>query len=532
MASSTATAMAAAAMVRHDSSDDDEGEERRMYVPAGAMTMPMTTTTRWHVHKPFSIYEVIGNNLSITLLLRLTPSSTLDEADTRTTRFVPMDQQRRSMAFSSAMLRKVRETGEAKQSKGEGGKKTKLKDTLLVGERKKPTGPKLEEAIEDVNKKNAKAKTALLGYARFDVIANRDRMEFDVYNQRPIEPNHVHGILSSFQVNGVDRFNQLHAIPLVVNKSWLEPGSFIAMGDTPDLLPELKINDSAPRDWKVIAAGGQHRVTALGKWQTQIEKRLKEKKREESTILSTNTEMVGEDTLQLLNTEVRAMIYEMEAILANKGQWIVSIFDDSKVDTSLGLHLAKNETKYVYMESPMEGLVQRFKSMKAEGLSNHDVKPIPRSKGTSAKQCELLKQDYVWGLIQCFDDAGTQFWQSKRIIQFNQFYSTMFSSYGGIIAYLAVDLDHRLQMCFNTIDITETEVNTILKLPGDDSTKHKGQKKAGIIFDKLKTAECVQGAISSGIRDAIEECFTTFISNSSATDYFANLHADQWVTFF
>ena len=87
-------------------------------------------------------------------------------------------------------------------------------------------------------------------------------------------------------------------------------------------------------------------------------------------------------------------------------------------------------------------------------------------------------------------------------------------------------------MCFNTIDITETEVNTILKLLGDDSTKHKGQKKAGIIFDKLKTAECVQGAISSGIRDAIEECFTTFISNSSATDYFANLHADQWVTFF
>ena len=103
-----------------------------------------------------------------------------------------------------------------------------------------------------------------------------------------------------------------------------------------------------------------------------------------------------------------------------------------KVDTSLGLHLAKNETKYVYMESPMEGLVQRFKSMKAEGLSNHDVKPIPRSKGTSAKQCELLKQDYVWGLIQCFDDAGTQFWQSKRIIQFNQFYLTMFSSYGGV----------------------------------------------------------------------------------------------------
>ena len=199
-----------------------------------------------------------------------------------------------------------------------------------MGERKNPSGPKLEEAIEDMNKKNAKAKTALLGYARFDVIANHDRLEFGKYNQRPIERNHVHGILSSFQVNGVDRFNQLHAIPLVVNKSWLEPGSFIAMGDTPDLLPELKITNSAPRDWKVIAAGGQHRVTALGEWQTQIEKQLKEKKREEAAILSTDMEMVGEDTLQFLNTEVRMVIFEMESILANKGQWIVSIFDGSE----------------------------------------------------------------------------------------------------------------------------------------------------------------------------------------------------------
>lgn len=103
-----------------------------------------------------------------------------------------------------------------------------------------------------------------------------------------------------------------------------------------------------------------------------------------------------------------------------------------KIDESIGLHLAKNEMKYIYMESPMEGLVQTFKTMKAEHQTYCNVKLIPLSKGTSAKQRELLKQDYVWDILECFDSAGIQYWHSRAIMNFNDFYSTMLLSYGGV----------------------------------------------------------------------------------------------------
>ena len=83
----------------------------------------------------------------------------------------------------------------------------------------------------------------------------------------------------------------------------------------------------------------------------------------------------------------------------------------------------------------MEGLVQTFRTMKTDGQMHCDVKVIPQAKGTSAKQHKLLRLDYVWDMLERFNRAGIQYWHSCSIMNFNNFYSMMLSSYGGVSVY-------------------------------------------------------------------------------------------------
>ncbi|KAI5991397.1 hypothetical protein EDD15DRAFT_2197397 [Pisolithus albus] len=77
----------------------------------------------------------------------------------------------------------------------------------------------LEEMIEDVNNKNDRLKQALLGYARFDVLEHQDQILFRKWNPQTIQKAEIAGLVKSFQVNGLDRFNPTHAMPLIVLKS-------------------------------------------------------------------------------------------------------------------------------------------------------------------------------------------------------------------------------------------------------------------------------------------------------------------------
>ena len=98
---------------------------------------------------------------------------------------------------------------------------------------------------------------------------------------------------------------------------------------------------------------------------------------------------------------------------------------------SIALHLSRNETKHIYMESPTEGMIQTFKAMKAENLDCKDVKPIPMAKGASAKQRELLMQDYVWQMMEYFNSSETHYFQSE-VMNFNRFYNSLMGSSGGV----------------------------------------------------------------------------------------------------
>ncbi|KAI5988913.1 hypothetical protein EDC04DRAFT_2614444 [Pisolithus marmoratus] len=77
-----------------------------------------------------------------------------------------------------------------------------------------------------------------------------------------------------------------------------------------------------------------------------------------------------------------------------------------KISKQLGLHISRNEMKHVYMESPMEGLIQIFRAHCAADKTFKDITTVAHAKGTPAKQRELLKLDYVWDVMSYFDSAG------------------------------------------------------------------------------------------------------------------------------
>ena len=190
--------------------------------------------------------------------------------------------------------------------------------------------PKLEETIEQVNLKNAKAKQAFLGYARFDVIKNKARLIFGKYNPRPLVTTQVQGLVHSFHVDGVDRFNPQFSIPLIVDKSILQPGCWAPDMECVDSLPDLEISEDAPTDWEIVAAGGQHRVAALEDWLDRKRKQWKELKNEREKHLRQELENVDTGLLVYLNTTLKRDVEELEGVLHNEGRWMVSLFDKGR----------------------------------------------------------------------------------------------------------------------------------------------------------------------------------------------------------
>ncbi|KIK22157.1 hypothetical protein PISMIDRAFT_23793 [Pisolithus microcarpus 441] len=164
-------------------------------------------------------------------------------------------------------------------------KKTKVRDTLLADTRP-GSGPQLEKEIEEANAMNEQVKKALLGYARFDILQNCDVLKFGKWNPRQLLPSQVAALGNSFLINGVDRFNYSYAMPLVMDKSSIEEGSYMPTPDAGPNLPELKLRDGLPKDFKITAAGGQHRVAALKDWYAKKKAQLEECIKEQQAILS------------------------------------------------------------------------------------------------------------------------------------------------------------------------------------------------------------------------------------------------------
>ncbi|KAI6154547.1 hypothetical protein BKA82DRAFT_4347478 [Pisolithus tinctorius] len=415
-----------------------------------------------------------------------------------------------------------------KGQEGEGSRR--VKNTMLLDQRGMRGGG-LEDEVEEVNMLNEKMKTALMGYARLDVLGNREHLEFGKWNPRKLVKTQISELVESFQVNGVHRFNRAHAIPLIVSKSLIKRDTY-TLEDVPrDEIPILEIATNHRDGWKVYAAGGQHRLEALAIWFEKKKKQLDEFVSLEQSIANKDVDEVDANQLKKWNEEQKAEKDKLEAIIVYEGQWLVSLFDDSKIDETLALHIAKNETKHVYMESPMEGLIQFFKAMKSKQQTFRNVKAIPQSKGNASKQHDLLRQDYVWEMLTYFDSAGVHFWHADFMV-FSEFYATMFSSYGGILAYMVGCLERRFRMCFNSVEVDEKSVRSLLARLRSKDVKDAqiAQEQLDAIVQQLKDAKPIPEAYSDGIRTAIDECFKRCIENTSGVQEFGNQSSSEWMT--
>ncbi|KAI6043290.1 hypothetical protein EDC04DRAFT_2891137 [Pisolithus marmoratus] len=130
---------------------------------------------------------------------------------------------------------------------GSSCKKTLVKDTLLP-DTQKGEAPQVKQTIKDMNTLN-------------------EKLQFGDWNTQPLVPSQVKMLLNSFLIDVVSRFNYSYGIPLVVDPSTLVEGMYSTKGDgsrshhegkKAKLLPELKLKDGLPLDFKLAAAGGQH----------------------------------------------------------------------------------------------------------------------------------------------------------------------------------------------------------------------------------------------------------------------------------
>ncbi|KAI6008558.1 hypothetical protein EDC04DRAFT_2610903 [Pisolithus marmoratus] len=336
-------------------------------------------------------------------------------------------------------------SSETKAKSGEGSKKW-VEDMLLMDQTEQKT-PKLEETIEQLNLKNEKIKNVMIGYTTLDITA----------------------LVESFQVNTVDRFNLAHAIPLIVPKNLIKHGTYMTEVSSKTAIPILQLEDSIA---SLLSRFGWRR----------------------------NPDDVDENELKQWNEGGKKEKDALEGIMAYEGSWLVSLFDDNAGYACMewaiswfmdALHW--NEMRHVYMESPMEGLIQLFKIMKAQGSNYWQVKLVPQSKGNASKQRELLRQDYVWEMLSQFNTTGMHCWHAD-FMQFSEFYLMMMSSYGG--------------------------------------KAEAAQEKLEQIFDELHDAMPIPEAISNGIREAIDKCFNSCIANMSGIHEIGNQSSADWATIF
>ncbi|KAG2104268.1 hypothetical protein BD769DRAFT_1676255 [Suillus cothurnatus] len=190
-----------------------------------------------------------------------------------------------------------------------------VNDALVLGNTRDSVGPSLDDSINEVTKHNKIADKAIIGFARFDLIKYYNHLEFGKWNNQPLVDSQVQSLYQLFLANGADRFNPIHAIPLVVHKQWLVEGSY-----EKDL--DKCISRNAPNEWKFKAAGGHHRTKAIEAWMNKMKTKYEMVLAEETRV---DNLPVGE--INYIDKVVKLRWQKLEGVLAYGGQWIVTIFD-------------------------------------------------------------------------------------------------------------------------------------------------------------------------------------------------------------
>ncbi|KAG9311944.1 hypothetical protein JVU11DRAFT_8205 [Chiua virens] len=423
----------------------------------------------------------------------------------------------------TAMKKKGRSEGEG------GGSKNTVGSSLLLNKGQVKTGTFTAAEKADVEK-DKRLSSALIGYSKFDVVTNKSKMTFRRWNDRDLIKDQVNKLVTSFMVDGVNRFKVANAIPVAIRKEDVKAGSYGSDGHAMEDLKYMELTLDAQKrvietgQSAIIVASGQHRIAALEQYHTFLGKAKKESVRGMKALEKTKLTDVDDMEIDEENKIAKPKRDEIDGSIAFGGEWIVIIYDLDKLDYELGLHLSRNQYEHVYKESPEEGLVQKFKMHSAKPSPKNDWKSVPTlavSKGTAYKQNDLLRMDYAWAFLDKFVPMGTQIFDRKGSLKLAPLHSTMMGPSGGVLTYFCDAMEKVFRMCFNAKDMDFEDI------PQDDAAA------SALMLKDLRRQVPIVEAVLPPIRDIVNAAFVEHLGpGTSASHVFACGEDVEWSSAF
>lgn len=184
----------------------------------------------------------------------------------------------------------------------------------------------LDAKAAQVQKHEKAAHAAIIGYARFDIM--QTPLRFGDWNKRKLELAEAKRLAESFVVNGCQRFNAKHFMPLIIKKEYCKEGTYANNPDLEEQLPLLTLTADIPRKYIIRAASGQHRLKALREWLDIKKTEHAAVKRQLEKIQKKPQDALTEEDTKRHNSELKAHVDGLEKLLSLDGQWGVALYDE------------------------------------------------------------------------------------------------------------------------------------------------------------------------------------------------------------
>ena len=195
---------------------------------------------------------------------------------------------------------------------------------------------------EHVNLKK-KLLSAFISYVRYNVLSNKSKLTFHRWNNRKVHSTQLNALITSFKVDGVNRFNALNVIPVVISKKHVVNGTYRDDGNVMEDLLKLKLTEDAE---KMIAAkkaviyvvSSQHHIAVLEQYQNFLEKLKLESVKARVRLEKHAVGDVDDMEIEVENEIEKLKHDEIDGSLAFKGQWLVAIYDLGELHVKINLH--------------------------------------------------------------------------------------------------------------------------------------------------------------------------------------------------
>jgi hypothetical protein len=205
-----------------------------------------------------------------------------------------------------------------------------IKDTLLLDTSTGKANASVDEKVKLNEKMMTSIKEAIVGYGRFDFVENFNQVHWRQWNERQINTSKAMLMRNSFLLNGMDRFNPTHAIPLVIKKNEVVEGTYVKdPTHVREELPIVRFTGATVAEGGLRAAGGQHRIKAMKMWIEVHQTRKKELEHEISSIKNMDKDDVDAD-VQAHNERLKPLLQSVLNLLACSGEWAVVLFNEGK----------------------------------------------------------------------------------------------------------------------------------------------------------------------------------------------------------